>query len=63
VDRHESFRKFQGMIKEQYDAMIDKDNFVVMDATQPVNKLQGLMRNIVRSNIDLKRFAPRRGRK
>ena len=35
------------------------DNFVVLDGTIPVNKLQKQMRDIVASKIDLKRFAPR----
>ncbi len=39
--------------------MVDTDNFVVLDGTIPVNKLQKQMRDIVASKIDLKRFAPR----
>ncbi len=57
-DRSESFRIFQGMIMEQYDKMIDTDNFVQMDGTLPVNKLQKQMRDIVRTRVDLKRFLP-----
>ena len=38
--------------------MVDSDNFVVLDGTLPVNKLQKQMRDIVASKIDLKRFAP-----
>lgn len=57
-DRAESFRVFQGMIMEQYDKMVDTDNFVQMDGTLPVNKLQKQMRDIVRKRIDLKRFIP-----
>jgi len=37
---------------------VDTDNFVVLDGTIPVNKLQKQMRDIVASKIDLKRFAP-----
>ena len=40
-------------------ASVDSDNFVVLDGTMPVNKLQKQMRDIVASRIDLKRFAPR----
>ena len=58
-DRSESFRLFQGRILEEYDKMVDTDNFVVLDGTIPVNKLQKQMRDIVASKIDLKRFAPR----
>jgi dTMP kinase len=58
-DRAESFRLFQARILEEYDRMVDTDNFVVLDGTLPVNKLQKQMRDIVASKIDLKRFAPR----
>jgi len=58
-DRVESFRLFQARILEEYDKMVDTDNFVVLDGTLPVNKLQKQMRDIVASKIDLKRFAPR----
>ena len=58
-DRAESFRLFQARILEEYDKMVDSDNFVVLDGTLPVNKLQKQMRDIVASKIDLKRFAPR----
>src|SRR5258707_8945902 len=56
-DRSESFRLFQARILEEYDKMVDTDNFVVLDGTIPVNKLQKQMRDIVASKIDLKRFA------
>jgi len=58
-DRAESFRLFQARILEEYDKMVDTDNFVVLDGTLPVNKLQKQMRDIVASKIELKRFAPR----
>jgi dTMP kinase len=58
-DRAESFKLFQARILEEYDKMVDTDNFVVLDGTLPVNKLQKQMRDIVASKIDLKRFAPR----
>lgn len=58
-DRFESFRIFQGLIQDQYDRMADSDNFVKMDGTLPVNQLQKQMRSILRSRIDLKRYAIR----
>ena len=58
-ERAESFRLVQARILEEYDKMVDTDNFVVLDGTLPVNKLQKQMRDIVASKIDLKRFAPR----
>ena len=57
-DRVESFRLFQGMILDQYDRMVETDKFVLMDGTMAVNQLQKQMRSIVKSRIDLKRFAP-----
>ena len=48
-----------GLSTDEYDRMVDSDNFVVLDGTLPVNKLQKQMRDIVASKIDLKRFAPR----
>src|SRR5579863_3048645 len=60
LDRAESFRIFQGRILAQYDEMIESDKFVVMDGTLPVNKLQKQMRQIVKSRIDLARFAPQK---
>ena len=60
IDRTESFRLFQGRILEEYDRMIERDNFVVMDGTLPVNLLQKKMREIVGTRVDLKRFAPTR---
>jgi dTMP kinase len=60
LDRAESFRIFQGRILAQYDEMIESDHFVVMDGTLPVNKLQKQMRHIVKSSIDLSRFAPKK---
>ena len=60
LDRAESFRIFQGRILAQYDEMIESDKFVVMDGTLPVNKLQKQMRHIVKSRIDLSRFAPKK---
>jgi len=59
-DPGESFRRFQGMIMDEYEQMIATDNFVLMDGTMAVNKLQEQMRAIVAARIDLSRFAPRR---
>jgi len=57
-DRAESFRLFQARILEEYEKMVEADNFVVLDANLPVNKLQKQMRDIVAERIELKRFAP-----
>jgi dTMP kinase len=56
LDPAESFRIFQRMILEQYDLMSRRDNFAVLDSTQPVNKLQEQTRRTVAARIDLERF-------
>ena len=60
MDRAESFRIFQERILNNYDAMVDSDNFVLMDGTVRVNKLQKLMRQIVGERISLQQFAPKK---
>lgn len=57
ADRIESFRLFQGKIMQQYDKMVETDNFVQLDATLPVNKLQKQVRTIMETRIDLGRFS------
>ncbi|MGB6431608.1 MAG: dTMP kinase [Candidatus Acidiferrales bacterium] len=60
LDRAESFRMFQARIQEQYDSMVESDNFIVMDGTMTVNRLQKQMRELVQKRVDLGRFAPKR---
>jgi dTMP kinase len=55
-DPEESFRLFQGRLLEQYLAMSTEFNFVVIDANQPVEPQQSLVRQIVSARIDLSRF-------
>ena len=57
ADPYESFRIFQGRILEQYLAMSDEFNFVVMDANATVEKQQGIVRELVSQRIDLAKFA------
>ena len=59
-DRAESFRIFQGMIMDQYDRMIESDNFVVMDGTLRVNRLQKKMREMAGERVNLERFLSRK---
>ena len=61
-DPVESFKLFQGVIKEQYDGMAAVEDFVVIDATKSIEQQQIEMRAIVektligyRSPIDLSR--------
>jgi len=58
-DPYESFRIFQGRILEQYMAMSEEFNFVVMDANQPVEKQQTIVRKLVGERIDLSKFKRR----
>src|SRR5579864_2805987 len=60
LDRAESFRIFQERILTNYDQMIGTDDFVLMDGTVRVNKLQKLMRQLVGDRIDLAKFAPKK---
>jgi dTMP kinase len=60
LDRAESFRIFQEKILNNYDQMVDTDNFVLMDGTVRVNKLQKLMRQLLVDRVDLKQFAPKK---
>jgi hypothetical protein len=46
------------MIMEQYDRMIETDNFVVMDGTLKVDRLQRKMREIAAERVDLARYLP-----
>jgi dTMP kinase len=52
-DPYESFRLFQGMIHENYRKMIDEFQFTVIDAGQPADVQQQLVRQIVRDKFDL----------
>jgi dTMP kinase len=60
TDPYESFRIFQGRILEQYLAMSTEFNFMVMDANQPIEPQQAVMRDLVSSRIDLTKFVGRK---
>ncbi|HEX4643989.1 MAG TPA: thymidylate kinase [Verrucomicrobiae bacterium] len=55
-DPYESFRIFQGRILEQYLGMSTEFNFSVIDANQPVEPQQSVMRELVAARIDLAAF-------
>jgi dTMP kinase len=55
-DIYESFRIFQGRIKERYDAMIDEFGFTVMDATKNVHTQQDRVRALIEKKIDLAEY-------
>ena len=56
-DRYESFRLFQGRMLEKYLSLTDEFRFVLVDANQPIEIQQSVVRETVASRIDLNRFA------
>jgi dTMP kinase len=60
-DPYESFRMFQGRLLEQYLAMSKEFNFFIIDANEPVESQQTVVRNLVASKLNLKDFAAYRG--
>ena len=57
-DPYESFRIFQGRILEQYLSMSTEFKFSLIDANQPVEIQQALVRDLVAAKIDLAAFIP-----
>jgi dTMP kinase len=55
-DPEESFKIFQGRILEQYLAMSAEFKFLVIDANQPVETQQGIVRGLIADKIDLTSF-------
>jgi dTMP kinase len=60
-DPYESFKIFQGKIHEEYNRIAKEFPFERIDASQPSEEQQALMRDTVRKRIDLKKFKLRRG--
>jgi dTMP kinase len=56
-DPYESFRIFQGRILEQYLAMSTEFKFLVLDANQPIEAQQSVVRELISSRIDLAAYA------
>jgi len=52
-DIYESFRIFQGRLLEQYLAMSTEFNFTVIDANEPVETQQAVVRQLVSKRVDL----------
>ena len=55
-DEEESFRIFQGRILDQYLAMSSEFKFHLVDANQPIEVQQSLVREVVAARIDLGSF-------
>ena len=56
TDPYESFRIFQGRILEQYLAMSTEFKFLVINANQPVEEQQSLVRDLIRAKLKLSEF-------
>jgi len=56
TDPYESFRIFQGRILEEYLAMSTEFNFLVIDANQPIEAQQAIVRDLVAARVELKNF-------
>ncbi len=61
-DPVESFKLFQALINDQYEAMESEFDFTVMDATAPAEKTQEAVRDLVASRIALADYRWRRPR-
>jgi dTMP kinase len=59
-DIEESFRIFQGRVREQYESMIREYTFTPVDATANVHDQQQTVRNILSQTIDLDQYHQRR---
>lgn len=59
-DPYESFRIFQGRLLDQYLAMSQEFNFLQIDANQPIETQQSLVRGLVTSKLDLASFSMNR---
>lgn len=58
-DIYESFRTFQGKVMEQYEKMADEFHFTKIDARRSVHNQQTVVREIIRSKIDLAKYQMR----
>jgi dTMP kinase len=59
-DIQESFRIFQGRLLEQYLAMSTEFNFTVIDANEPVETQQMVVRQLVSKRVDLAAYKRRK---
>jgi dTMP kinase len=50
-DPEESFARFQGLIRNEYEELVDEFDLIRMDATQTLIRQQRLMREIVRPHL------------
>jgi dTMP kinase len=53
-DEYESYRIFQGRIVDEYESMVDDENFIVIDGTLDIEKQQNIVRRQVLRTLKLK---------
>ena len=51
-DPYESFRRFQGMVLDEYERMVPEFDLTVIDGTRPIPEQQARMRALVRPHLD-----------
>jgi dTMP kinase len=56
TDPYESFRIFQGKIRDQYEKMRDRFSFISIDATQGIPTQQTIVRAHLEKAMDLSKF-------
>src|ERR1700759_111840 len=56
ADPYESFRMFQGRLLEQYLAMSSEFHFLEIDANQPIEAQQSVVRDLVAAKVDLGKY-------
>jgi dTMP kinase len=56
TDPYESFRIFQGKIRDEYERMIGQFPFTVIDATREIHEQQSEVRRLIFNQIDLPHF-------
>lgn len=61
-DPYKSFELFQGKINNEYQAMTKEFDFTVINALDPIEKQQGLVRKIIADKIDLPAYRMRNKR-
>jgi dTMP kinase len=59
TDPYESFRIFQGRIRDEYEAMTDRFGFTVIDASREIHEQQREVRDLISGRIDLSAFRRR----
>jgi dTMP kinase len=56
TDPYESFRIFQGRILDQYLAMAPEFRFITLDANQPIEAQQNIVRDMIAAKVDFSQF-------